>query len=61
MAQSLETVEFDAILEQAKGHAISGGEVTHDGLHFTLDDGKTIIISGEFVIAIYRVEPATLQ
>jgi hypothetical protein len=60
-AHSPDIVEFSTILEAMKGHGVSDGAVTDEGVHFNLDDGRVLVITGEFVIALMRFTPHTLQ
>ena len=48
------------LMEAVSGRVISGGDVTEDGMHLYLDDGKVLIFAGAFVVGIW-VEKGTLQ
>lgn len=47
----------DRVIETMTGHAIVGGEVdvAARGLHLKLDDGRYIIFTGMFVVAVVEV------
>lgn len=47
-----------ALVRGLAGLRILGGEECEDGLHMELDDGRTLIFTGKFVIATYRAEKA---
>jgi hypothetical protein len=60
-AQDTAVVEFQTILDAMRGHEVSDGAVTPEGVHFHMDDGRVLVITGEFVIALMRFTPHTLQ
>ena len=43
------------------GRCLVGWRVCDGGMHFTLDDGRLVIFSGDFVIAIYSSEDAVVH
>lgn len=51
----------EAVVEAIRGAVIEGGELTEDGFHLQLEDGRYIIFAGEFIIAVCRVNPTQLN
>lgn len=43
------------------GRSIIGADVGDSGFHMALDDGRVLICTGMFVIALMPAEKATLQ
>ncbi len=44
------------VMEGILGHVISKYQVTPEGMHFFLDDGRIVLFSGTFFIAVYSAE-----
>lgn len=48
-------------MDSITGRTISGGNVTDDGVHFFLDDGRVVIMTGAFLVFVGNLEKRTLQ
>ena len=48
-----EPVDFMASIQ---GFRIDGGEVTSDGMHMYLSDGRILVISGNFMVGVLTPE-----
>lgn len=43
------------------GRTLKGWHLGEEGMHFDLDDGRTVIFSGVFVIAVMNAEEPCLH
>lgn len=44
--------DVERVLGQIRGSVIDYGEETAEGLHLKLSDGRLVVFTGEFVVAI---------
>ena len=44
--------EAEQVIASTLGHEIVGGQVTEDGVHLQLDDGRFIVVTGRFIMGI---------
>lgn len=44
--------EVQRVLGQLQGCVIEGGDETDDGVHLVLADGRIVVFTGAFIIAI---------
>lgn len=58
---NVEVKDADELMANLSGARIKGGMETPNGLHVYLDGGRTLIFTGEFVIAIYRGEETVVH
>lgn len=52
----MKVVPAERVLASVVGSEIEGSEVTNDGLHVFLSDGRTLVFAGDFVIAVVNTE-----
>lgn len=45
-----------AVMDGILGHVIDRYQVTPEGMHFFLDDGRIVLFAGTFIIAVYTAE-----
>ena len=43
------------------GRTLKGWHIGDGGIHFDLDDGRVVIFSGSFVVAVYQAEENVLH
>lgn len=53
--------EAQAILQSMLGRAITNYHMGEDGLHFELEDGRTVIFAGVFVIGVMEADEQVLH
>ena len=53
--------EADIVIASLKSAVITGGEVTEEGMHFYLEDGRVVIIYGSFILGVTRVDKTTIN
>ena len=46
--------EADEVLASLRSAVISGGDLTDDGLHIFLEDGRVVIFYGQFILGVVR-------
>lgn len=51
----------DESLDSLMGRSIVEWSLCDEGMHFTLDDGRSVIFAGAFVIGIYAAEDAVVH
>lgn len=56
MEPNPDVTDFATVRDAMLGCTVSGGEECVDGIHLNFEDGRVLIISGDFVIALCRVE-----
>lgn len=61
MEQAMELATMEDINESICGLSINDGEVTEDGIHFYLSDGRILIIHGADAIYVVELDKAKLQ
>ena len=49
------------LLDSVIGRMVSAWHLGDGGLHFTLDDGRTVIFAGSFVVGIMEAEESCLH
>ena len=54
-------LDVDRVIASVTGHQIVGGDVGEGGLHLQLDDGRVLIFTGVFVVALVEIGRATIQ
>jgi len=57
----VELSTISELMEFVEGQSIVYGEINDDGLHFTLSDGRVLLIVGALAVALLDSENATLQ
>lgn len=57
----MELATMEDINESICGLSINDGEVTEDGIHFYLSDGRILIIHGADAIYVVELDKAKLQ
>ena len=55
------TLDEEKVVESIRGAVIEDGAITEDGFHLELSDGRVVIFSGEFIIAVCRVNKNQLN
>lgn len=50
-----------ALMDELTGRIIYGGDVTDDGMHIALDDGRILVITGAFVVGLVQLGKESLQ
>lgn len=53
--------EADEVLDSIKNAVILSGELSEDGLHFYLDDGRVIVFYGQFILGVARPDKSTIN
>jgi len=53
--------DFPAMLDAITGRVIVGGELTDDGMHINLDDGRILIFDGDFIVGLAQINRKALQ
>jgi hypothetical protein len=62
MLPQTELIGLSELMEQTRGATImDGGYSDGEGMHFALEDGRYIIIYGNFVVSLCRVSKESLQ
>ena len=46
--------EADEVLDSLKSGVIEGGNLTEDGLHIFLEDGRVVVFYGSFILGVVR-------
>jgi len=49
------------VMDGLMGHAMTSWHIGDEGMHVELDDGRMVIFSGMFVIAVYEPEEQRLH
>ena len=44
----------EAVMDGVVGRTLTGWKQCEGGMHFTLDDGRVLIVAGSFVLAVFR-------
>ena len=57
----MELSTVDEVMEHLEGSVISGGEVTEEGMHINLKDGRILVFVGEFVMGVMVLDKRNLQ
>lgn len=57
----MRVVDAESVLRQIAGAQIESGEETFDGVTLRLADGRHVIFTGEFILAISVPKKRTLQ
>lgn len=57
----MELSTVDEVMEHLSGSIISGGEVTDEGMHIHLKDGRILVFIGEFVMGVMVLDKRQIQ
>ena len=56
MTTQAPVVEIADLMHSIEGAVVDGGETTEQGFHLLLRDGRVLLFTGDFVVAIFRPE-----
>jgi hypothetical protein len=57
----MNVIDPDAFLKRLEGAGIDHCEITEDGMHIVLEDGRILILTGAFVVGLFRPEEGSLH
>ena len=50
-----------AVLNTLLGRELTAWELCDGGMHFQLDDGRTLILTGSFALAVFKTMPKVVH
>ena len=48
-------------MDSISGHVINGGDITDDGMHIFLDDGRVVIFTGQFMAFVGMLDKRSIN